>query len=140
VLLLVLLLLGLLLLGLLLLLRELLLLLLLVVAALRSCLLVASSRADPPPLRCRRQQAEEFDPEEDEPMLEPSWPHLQVGVPTRGACRAWSLQHIAEHAQVVYEFFLRFIVSGEVKAKVRVLCVCVHQRETSLQAIIPCCT
>jgi serine/threonine-protein phosphatase 2A regulatory subunit B' len=38
----------------------------------------------------------EFDPEEDEPVLEPSWPHLQV----------------------VYEFFLRFIVSGEVSAKV----------------------
>lgn len=30
-------------------------------------------------------------------MLEPSWPHLQV----------------------VYEFFLRFVVSAEVKAKVR---------------------
>lgn len=38
---------------------------------------------------------EEFDPDEDEPSLEPSWPHLQV----------------------VYEFFLRFIVSAEVKAK-----------------------
>lgn len=41
-------------------------------------------------------QTEDFDPEEDEPVLEPSWPHLQV----------------------VYEFFLRFIVSGEVNAKV----------------------
>lgn len=40
-------------------------------------------------------QNEEFDPDEDEPSLEPSWPHLQV----------------------VYEFFLRFIVSAEVKAK-----------------------
>jgi serine/threonine-protein phosphatase 2A regulatory subunit B' len=37
----------------------------------------------------------EYDPEEDEPNLEISWPHLQV----------------------VYEFFLRFIVSGEVNAK-----------------------
>jgi serine/threonine-protein phosphatase 2A regulatory subunit B' len=41
-------------------------------------------------------QTEDFDPEEDEPVMEPSWPHLQV----------------------VYEFFLRFIVSSEVKAKV----------------------
>jgi serine/threonine-protein phosphatase 2A regulatory subunit B' len=41
-------------------------------------------------------QNEDFDPEEDEPALEPAWPHLQV----------------------VYEFFLRFIVSPEVKAKV----------------------
>eukprot|EP01083_Nonionella_stella_P090492 252785_1 len=36
-----------------------------------------------------------FDPEEDEPVLEPAWPHLQVA----------------------YEFFLRFIVSSEVNAK-----------------------
>lgn len=41
-------------------------------------------------------QTEDYDPEEDEPVLEPAWPHLQV----------------------VYEFLLRFIVSGEVKAKV----------------------
>ena len=39
---------------------------------------------------------EDFDPEEDEPAMEPSWPHLQV----------------------VYEFFLRFIVSSEVNGKV----------------------
>ena len=41
-------------------------------------------------------QTEDFDPEEDEPAIELSWPHLQV----------------------VYEFFLRFIVSGEVNSKV----------------------
>lgn len=41
-------------------------------------------------------QTEDYDPDEDEPVLEPSWPHLQV----------------------VYEFFLRFVVSGEVKGKV----------------------
>lgn len=40
-------------------------------------------------------QTEDYDPEEDEPVLEASWPHLQV----------------------VYEFFLRFIVSSEVKSK-----------------------
>ena len=39
-------------------------------------------------------QMPNFNPEEDEPDLEPSWPHLQV----------------------VYELFLRFVVSGEVKA------------------------
>ncbi len=33
----------------------------------------------------------EFDPEEDEPVLEPSWPHLQI----------------------VYEFFLRFLESQD---------------------------
>lgn len=41
-------------------------------------------------------QTEDFDPEEDEPAMEPAWPHLQV----------------------VYEFFLRFIVSSEVNGKV----------------------
>lgn len=40
-------------------------------------------------------QTDDFDPEEDEPAMEPAWPHLQV----------------------VYEFFLRFIVSAEVTAK-----------------------
>lgn len=38
-----------------------------------------------------------FDPEEDEPILEPAWPHLHI----------------------VYEFFLRFVVSGSTEAKVR---------------------
>eukprot|EP00339_Tiarina_fusa_P004776 CAMPEP_0117043878 /NCGR_PEP_ID=MMETSP0472-20121206/30466_1 /TAXON_ID=693140 ORGANISM="Tiarina fusus, Strain LIS" /NCGR_SAMPLE_ID=MMETSP0472 /ASSEMBLY_ACC=CAM_ASM_000603 /LENGTH=499 /DNA_ID=CAMNT_0004755503 /DNA_START=131 /DNA_END=1630 /DNA_ORIENTATION=- len=38
---------------------------------------------------------DDFDPEEDEPVLEPAWAHLQVA----------------------YEFFLRFIVSSEVNAK-----------------------
>ncbi|CAN0324010.1 unnamed protein product, partial [Discosporangium mesarthrocarpum] len=37
-------------------------------------------------------QTDDFDPEEDEPVLEPAWPHLQL----------------------VYEFFLRFVVSTEV--------------------------
>jgi len=37
-----------------------------------------------------------FDPEEDEPILEPAWPHLHI----------------------VYEFFLRFVVSGSTEAKV----------------------
>lgn len=41
-------------------------------------------------------QVDDFDPEEDEPVLESAWPHLQV----------------------VYEFLLRFIVSSEVNAKV----------------------
>lgn len=54
-----------------------------------NCVSVNICRALPPP-------QEDFDPEEDEPVLEPSWPHLQV----------------------MYEFFLRFVVSGEVNAKV----------------------
>ena len=41
-------------------------------------------------------QPEDFDPEEDEPAMEVAWPHLQV----------------------VYEFYLRFIVSSEVNGKV----------------------
>jgi serine/threonine-protein phosphatase 2A regulatory subunit B' len=41
-------------------------------------------------------QTEDFDPEEDEPSMEAAWPHLQV----------------------VYEFFLRFVVSSEVNGKV----------------------
>jgi serine/threonine-protein phosphatase 2A regulatory subunit B' len=41
-------------------------------------------------------QTDDFDPEEDEPAMEPAWPHLQV----------------------VYEFFLRFVVSAEVNGKV----------------------
>lgn len=46
--------------------------------------------------RCLPPPTEDHDPEEDEPILEPSWPHLQV----------------------VYEFFLRFVVSSEVNIKV----------------------
>eukprot|EP01084_Bolivina_argentea_P309152 534718_1 len=40
-------------------------------------------------------QTEDFDPDEDEPVLELAWPHLQL----------------------VYEFFLRFVVSNMVVAK-----------------------
>lgn len=40
-------------------------------------------------------QSADFDAEEDEPVLEPAWPHYQV----------------------VYEFLLRFVVSGDVTAK-----------------------
>lgn len=53
------------------------------------CVRVNACRCLPPPV-------EDYDPEEDEPILEPSWPHLQV----------------------VYEFFLRFVVSNEVSGKV----------------------
>ncbi|KAK9133232.1 hypothetical protein Scep_012760 [Stephania cephalantha] len=38
---------------------------------------------------------ESFDPEEEEPTMEPTWPHLQI----------------------VYEFLLRFVASGETDAK-----------------------
>ena len=45
-------------------------------------------RPIPPPIN---PQGEAFDPEEDEPVLEVAWPHIQV----------------------VYEFFLRFIESQD---------------------------
>lgn len=56
---------------------------------LMACISANVCRALPP-------ATDDFDPEEDEPVLEPAWPHLQVA----------------------YEFFLRFIVSSEVNAKV----------------------
>jgi len=43
-----------------------------------------------------RSNLETFDPEEDEPLFEPAWPHLHI----------------------VYEFFLRFVVSSSTEAKV----------------------
>lgn len=50
-------------------------------------------RALPP---SRAHDAESFDMEEEEPTLEPAWPHLQI----------------------VYEFLLRFVVSSDTDAKV----------------------
>lgn len=47
-------------------------------------------------LRTLPPQTDDYDPEEDEPAMEVMWPHLQV----------------------VYEFFLRFIVSTEVNGKI----------------------
>jgi len=59
-----------------------------VMGDLMACVSANVCRALPP-------ATDDFDPEEDEPVLEPAWPHLQVA----------------------YEFFLRFIVSSEVNAK-----------------------
>jgi len=59
-----------------------------VMSDLMNCIGANVCRALPP-------ATDDFDPEEDEPVLEPAWPHLQVA----------------------YEFFLRFIVSSEVNAK-----------------------
>lgn len=42
-------------------------------------------------------EMDSFDPEEEEPNLEPGWPHLQI----------------------VYEFLLRYVVSNDTDAKVR---------------------
>ena len=55
-------------------------------------------RALPPPhsSTVRNNQVAIFEPEEEEPSLEPSWPHLQI----------------------VYELFLRFIVSNDVDPRV----------------------
>ena len=52
-------------------------------------MLAANLFRDTPPT------SDEYDPEEDEPCLEPAWPHLTV----------------------VYEYLLRFIVSSATKAK-----------------------
>ncbi|GBG00435.1 hypothetical protein Rsub_13091 [Raphidocelis subcapitata] len=54
-----------------------------------------------PPTRAH--DADNFDPEEEEPTLEPAWPHLQA--------RARALT-------IVYEFLLRYIVSNDTDAKV----------------------
>jgi serine/threonine-protein phosphatase 2A regulatory subunit B' len=63
----------------------------------------------------------DFDPEEDDPTLEASWPHLTVSVPRVKAliiplglkcqsnCR--NERHIL--LQLVYEFFLRFLESPD---------------------------
>ena len=52
-----------------------------------------------------------YDPEEDEPLLDPSWPHLQVlDSPIKFV--------ISAVFQYVMEFFLRFVVSSDVDAKV----------------------
>mmetsp|Transcript_22994 Transcript_22994/g.37835 ORF Transcript_22994/g.37835 Transcript_22994/m.37835 type:complete len:509 (-) Transcript_22994:136-1662(-) len=50
-------------------------------------------RTLPPP---SNSNSENYDPEEDEPALEPAWPHLQI----------------------VYEFLLRFVVSNECDPKI----------------------
>lgn len=57
------------------------------------CCQVSANIFRPLPTRSRDTP---FDPEEDEPILEPAWPHLHI----------------------VYEFFLRFVVSGSTEAKV----------------------
>lgn len=44
----------------------------------------------------RSHEVDSFDPEEEEPLLEPAWPHLQI----------------------VYEFLLRYVVSNDTDAKV----------------------
>lgn len=49
-----------------------------------------------PSSRSETKPPESFDAEEEEPAMEPAWPHLQV----------------------VYEFLLRFIASGETDAKI----------------------
>jgi len=53
-------------------------------------------RTLPPGRFSLAKDAEMFDPDEEEPTLEPAWPHLQI----------------------VYEFLLRFVVSGDTDAKV----------------------
>ncbi|GBG79968.1 hypothetical protein CBR_g30230 [Chara braunii] len=49
-----------------------------------------------PPSSHENSSTDNFDPEEEEPSMEPAWPHLQI----------------------VYEFLLRYVVSNETDAKV----------------------
>lgn len=73
----------------------------------------------------------DFDPEEDDPTLEASWPHLQVtkylrlfilSISQRRLCLSkftslyhsqWKLSLCLAHSQIVYEFFLRFLESPD---------------------------
>lgn len=62
-------------------------------------------------------QTDDYDPEEDEPAMEIMWPHLQV----RELYPVLTVSvylYVCMTLQVVYEFFLRFIVSSEVNGKV----------------------
>lgn len=68
----------------------------------------------------------EFDPEEDEPTLEASWPHLQVETPPMSESGLLPQCHTLlssplsgpdrlplSYSQLVYEFFLRFLESPD---------------------------
>lgn len=59
-------------------------------------MLVANLFRTLPPSAHENSATETFDPEEEEPTMEPAWPHLQI----------------------VYEFLLRYVVSNETDAKV----------------------
>eukprot|EP00271_Cylindrocystis_brebissonii_P011430 TRINITY_DN28_c0_g2_i1.p1 TRINITY_DN28_c0_g2~~TRINITY_DN28_c0_g2_i1.p1 ORF type:complete len:518 (-),score=127.41 TRINITY_DN28_c0_g2_i1:55-1608(-) len=59
-------------------------------------MLVANLFRSLPPSSHENSATDSFDPEEEEPTMEPSWPHLQI----------------------VYEFLLRYVVSNETDAKV----------------------
>lgn len=71
-------------------------------------------------------QTDDFDPEEDEPVLELAWPHLQLVYEVR--CAATSLTPTSlsispgalPHTSRAFpfQFFLRFVVSTEVNAKI----------------------
>ena len=59
-------------------------------------MLVANLFRSLPPSSHENSATDSFDPEEEEPTMEPAWPHLQI----------------------VYEFLLRYVVSNETDAKV----------------------
>ena len=79
--------------------------------------------------RAERQTSGQYGPEEDEPVLEASWPRLRVGGAREGGEGAPAhpppprppptpTPHPLRVAQYVYEFLLRFVVSGETDPKV----------------------
>lgn len=66
------------------------------------------------------------EPEEEEPSLEPAWPHLQAS-PTEGetldrwipdSVRAPADRASAPESQIVFEFLLRYVVSNDTDTKV----------------------
>lgn len=83
-----------------------------------------------PPVRSHGDAEGNYDAEEEEPSLDPAWPHLQVrwslvasqgrALLARGsACRAnFSLTRSPSPYQIVYEFLLRYVVSNDTDAKI----------------------
>lgn len=67
-----------------------------------------------------------LDPEEEEPSLEPAWPHLQAsraGRETLDRCPSDSAGHRPDQQnspplQIVFEFLLRYVVSNDTDTKV----------------------
>jgi serine/threonine-protein phosphatase 2A regulatory subunit B' len=59
---------------------------------------------------------EAFEVEEEEPALEPAWPHLQVRWPAQPDTSLFA--GLRTCPQIVYEFLLRYVVSNDTDAKV----------------------
>lgn len=69
-----------------------------------------------PPLRPH--DVSNFDAEEEEPSLDPSWPHLQASQNVDVLIAPTHLSDACLKSQIVYEFLLRYVVSNDTDAKV----------------------